>query len=69
VHIIRSETDDAIMRNYNRKAEDARRMGDELSVYTSDAVREQLGKTRRETNSYTPENRMEIPSWCQNSPE
>ena len=64
VIIIRSESDDAIVRNYKRKEVDARKMSDETAKYVLPAIRESIGSSKREWNEYNAKHKMIVPEWC-----
>lgn len=63
VHIFASELEGNVIANLERKAEDARKMADELSREASRAMREAIEGTKRKTNSYGATLRMIVPEW------
>jgi superfamily II DNA or RNA helicase len=64
VHVIRAETESAIVENYRRKESDAARMGEEMALHVIDSVRaEVLGASSREWNPYGPDKNMIVPTW------
>ena len=64
VHILRAETEGAIVANYLRKEADAERMAAELVGLTRDHMRTSIGAAHRETNAYEPSVRMTVPAWA-----
>ena len=65
VHVIRSETEGAIVANYRRKEADAARMAAEMTAHVGDAVRAEVCGAAREWNPYTPRLKQEVPRWLQ----
>lgn len=65
VHVFASELEGEVIANLQRKEADARRMADELSVETRDAVREAVKGGGRMTNNYEPRVRMRLPAWME----
>lgn len=63
VHIFASDIEGSVVANLARKERDANAMADELSRETGDAVRESVLGSKRETNEYAANHRMELPSW------
>jgi len=63
VHIFASELEGRVIANLQRKEADAARMADELSQFTSAAVREEIRGAVRSTNPYEPATTMEVPAW------
>lgn len=64
VHVIRAETEGAIVANYRRKEADAERFAQEMSARVRELVRAEVqGATRREWNAYEPSARMVVPEW------
>lgn len=65
VHVIRADTERAVIENYRRKEADAARMGAEMAEHAMDSVRaEVVGASVREWNAYKPSVRMTVPSWA-----
>lgn len=65
VHMIRCETEGAIVANYKRKEADAARFGAEMSSRVRELVRHEVaGATAREWNPYEPQTRMIVPAWA-----
>jgi len=62
VHIFASEIEGSVVKNLERKAQDAARMAEELSRETRNSLRENILGSIRETNPYNSA-RIEIPSW------
>lgn len=69
VHIIRAETEDAIVANFRRKEADAERMGVEMIARMRDTLRAELGATGREWNPYNPQTQMRTPEWLRTERE
>jgi len=63
VHIIRSESEDAIVQNYRRKEADAARLAAEMVALVKDTMMAELGTTGREWNPYNPTTPIRVPSW------
>lgn len=63
VHVIRAETEGAIVANYRRKEEDARRMVDEMVLRLRDSLRADVGAAKREWTDYAPKVKMIKPDW------
>lgn len=63
VHIIRAETEDAIVENFRRKEAEVERMAAGTRPYVLDAVRASVSGSRRVWNDYSPRVAMTIPSW------
>lgn len=63
VHVIRSELDDEIMRNYKRKEREAQIMGEQMAMLANEFVRAETGASRQTRTPYNPNHRMEIPKW------
>lgn len=64
VHVFSSEMEGAVVANLTRKEADAAIMAAELAAMTAGAVRENVTGSTRSTNTYNPQKRMEIPTWC-----
>ena len=62
VHVFASELEGAVVRNLQRKEEDAARMAETLSEATRDMIREAITGASRQTNNYAP-GRIVMPSW------
>lgn len=63
VHVIRAETESAIVANFRRKEADAERMSVEMVARMRDTMRAEIGTAGREWNPYNPSINMQIPSW------
>lgn len=63
VHVIRAETEEAIVANYRRKEADAERMAAATSQLVKSAVLAEVRGTSREWNEYDPRVDMTIPRW------
>lgn len=63
VHVIRTDSDEAIVQNMRRKVADAERMSAEMISHVGDAVRAAVGGTAREWNPYNPSQPIRIPAW------
>lgn len=63
VHIIRAETESAIVENFRRKESDAERMALEIGSVVKDAVKASVLGASREWNDYSPRKRLIVPSW------
>ena len=63
IHLFVSESEGSVLANLKRKEADAKAMGDELVIYTKDAVVNELKGLTRQTNDYAPEKPLSIPSW------
>ena len=63
VHIIRADTESAIVANYRRKEEDANQMAVEMTAMVGDAVKAEVRGLAREFNPYEPSVPMQVPSW------
>ena len=63
VHIIRAETEGAIVANFRRKEADAERLAEEMVSRVRDSMMEEIGGTAREWNPYDPIQRMTLPEW------
>lgn len=63
VTVIRAETEDAIIRNFERKSIDADVMAEAMLRYMRDAMAEEIGAARREWNEYAPAVEMIVPEW------
>lgn len=68
VHIFASELEGRVIANLKRKENDARKMSDELSAWTREAVMAEVRGQTRDTNTYEPARRMAIPSWLAEGP-
>lgn len=67
VHLIRAETEGAIVQNFRRKEADAERLAVEMGARVSEILRLDLGKTAREWNPYNPTTPMTIPRWLESA--
>ena len=63
VHVIRAETEGAVIANYRRKEADAARMAAEMTSQVGEAVRAEVRGTGREFNPYQPRSEMAVPAW------
>lgn len=63
VDVIRLETEDAILRNYQRKCDDADRMSVAMMTYARQIQAETISGAKREWSDYQPRCRARIPSW------
>jgi hypothetical protein len=63
VHVLRAETEGAIVANFRRKEADAERLAQSMVSRMRDAMREEIGSATRETNAYAPSMSMTLPSW------
>lgn len=63
VHIIRAETEGAIVANFRRKEADAERLADEMVSRVRDSMRMEIGGTSKEWNPYNPAQTMRVPEW------
>lgn len=69
VHVYASEIEGNVIANLARKASDAEKMAEELTIETREAMRaEVLGGQKRITNTYAPRT-IVVPSWIQSNPE
>lgn len=62
VHIFASEVEGSVVKNLARKESDAKRMADELSAETRDAVTSEVRGLVRTTNFYAP-GEITMPAW------
>ena len=63
VHVIRASTEDAIIKNYERKEADAAAMGQEMALRVKDVLLAEIRGTKKEWNAYDPQIKMEVPLW------
>lgn len=64
VHIIRAETEGAVLANLRRKEADAARMSEEVASRAMEFVRAEIGiVSKREWNEYAPNVQMKVPVW------
>lgn len=63
VHIIRAETEGAIVENFRRKEADAERMASEMGSRMRDVMRAEVLGAQREWNAYEPAVRLLVPDW------
>jgi hypothetical protein len=68
VHIIRAETEGAIVANFRRKEADAERLAVEMGARVREILRVDFGATGREWNPYNPEKPMTVPAWLESAP-
>ncbi len=67
VHFFASELEGEVVKNLRRKESEAAAMGEVLSAETRDAVRAEIGGTKRVTNEWNPSVKGSIPSWLTGS--
>lgn len=67
VHMIRTDADDAIAQNYQRKLASAEQMAAEMVATVAASVRAEVAGLEREFNDYTPTQPIRIPSWLTRS--
>lgn len=65
VHIFASEAEGSVVANLRRKEADAKKMGEELSAETHDAVQEAVFGAVRTVNTYNANKSLNLPSWLQ----
>lgn len=63
VHIIRAETESAIVANYRRKEADAERLSARMVEHMRAFMKAEIGVAVRETRGYAPSVRMRVPEW------
>ncbi len=63
VHVIRAETEGAIIANFRRKEADAERLAEEMVSRVRDSMRMEIGGTSKEWNIYNPAQTMRVPEW------
>lgn len=64
VHIIRAETEAAVVANYRQKEANADRMAVVMTARAGEVLRADIGAaTGREWNPYNPSKQMTVPSW------
>ena len=63
VHVIRAQTESAIVANYQRKEADAKRLADATSAFVKDIVMADVRGGRRAWNLYNPSINMKVPAW------
>lgn len=63
VHVIRAETEGAIVANFNRKAADHQRMVDGMVAQMRTIQRTEVRGLSREWNDYNPMISMKVPAW------
>ena len=63
VHAVASESEEGVIANLKRKEQDAGVMFDGIAAAMSELSREQIKQTQRQTTTYSPTQRMELPSW------
>jgi len=63
VHVIRAETEGAIVENLRRKGADAEKLGESMVAHVRDMMRDEIASARREWDNYNATKRIEIPSW------
>ena len=63
VHVFASEAEGQVVANLKRKEAEAAEMGAQLSAMTRDSVIANVLGSRRDTNAYAPQTKMEIPAW------
>jgi len=65
VHVFSSELEGEVTKNLSRKRDDAKAMGEELAIWTRDAVQQNVTGQDRQTNEYAPGSEMLIPAWLE----
>lgn len=65
VHIFASQLEGAVVANLKRKEAAAKLMGEQLSLETRGAVREEVAGSERKTNPYNAMTHIAAPSWLQ----
>jgi superfamily II DNA or RNA helicase len=63
VHVIRAETESAIIANFRRKEADAERLSRQMVEFMREGMALDVGAARRETNAYAPATTMRVPGW------
>lgn len=63
VHVIRAQTESAIVANYQRKEADAKRLADATSAFVKDIVMADVRGGRRAWNRYNANVPMRVPPW------
>lgn len=63
VHVIRSETEGAIVANFERKRAAHAEMMNAMAAHMRDIMRAEVQGTAREWNSYVPNQKMWVPEW------
>lgn len=63
VHVIRAETEGAIVANFRRKEADAERLAEEMVSRVRDSMQNEIGGTSREWNPYEAQRHMTVPTW------
>ena len=63
VHVIRAETEGAIVANLRRKEADAARMAESMAEQMIGVMRAEISSAKREQNDYNPSVRMTVPAW------
>ena len=67
VHIFSSESEGSVIENLKRKEADARKMSDELSAETGEALRSNILRRPRRHNPYTPSSTLMLPVWLRSN--
>lgn len=62
-HIIRAETEGAIVANYRRKEADAERLSQQMVALMRESMADFTRTAKRETNAYNPQTPMRVPCW------
>lgn len=63
VHVIRAETEGAIVASFRRKEADAERLSSQMVALMRDSMATETVTASRETNEYRPSVRMKVPTW------
>ncbi len=63
VHVIRAETEGAIVENLRRKGADADKLAESLLEHVRDMMRDEITSARRDWNTYNPLAAMSVPHW------
>ena len=67
VHIFASDAEGSVIDNLARKEADAKRMADELSAETQEALRANVLRRFNRHNPYSPQQPLSLPSWLKGS--
>lgn len=65
VHVIRAESEGAVIANYRRKEAEAERLASEMGTRMRDVVRAEVLGLKREWNEYAAHVEMLVPTWLQ----
>ena len=67
VHLFASQQEGSVVANLRRKESDAKEMADSMASETLDAVRESVIGRKKETNDYTPAEKIIIPAFLRSA--